>query len=73
MRLKLIARVAGLQNLFGGNDGSPLAPIVESGAEAYHMPGAREFMEPALNEYISSGKADEAIKSALRMAGFDVL
>lgn len=68
-----IENTTGLQNLYGGSDGSALTPIVESGAANYHMPGAREFMEPTLETYVASGKAGEALGSALRAAGFEVI
>lgn len=62
----------GLQNLFGGSDGSKLTQIVENGDERYHMPYAREFMEPALDEYISSGEAEADLRESLLAAGFDL-
>ena len=65
----------GLQNLFGGNDPSPLVPIIEEGVEAYHMgrAGARPFMDNARNQYVDSGDAGREIASALINAGFEVI
>lgn len=68
-----VDNVTGLQNLYGGGDSNLLTPIVEGGVANYHMPGAREFMEPALKEYVASGKAAEAIADALRENGFEVV
>lgn len=65
----------GLQNLFGGNDPSPLIPIIEEGVEAYHMgkAGPRPFMDDARDEYVRSGEAGREIAEALRSAGFEVV
>lgn len=61
-----------VQNIFGGSyAGTPLTPIVEDGNAAFHQSG-RPFMDEALNEYVSSGVADNDIATALHMVGFDV-
>lgn len=65
----------GLQNLFGGNDPSPLVPIIEEGVAAYHMDkaGPRPFMDEARDEYVESGDAGREIAQALMSAGFEVI
>ena len=63
--------VTGLQNLWGGNDDSPLAPIVQDGVEAYHMPFPRPFMDAA-KEQLINGKAEEALRRGLTRQGIDV-
>lgn len=68
-----IRNTTGLQNLYGGDDDSPLAPIIEEGVEAYHMPYPRPFMEEARDEYITSGEAAEDLANALRRKGFEVI
>ena len=65
--------VTGLQNLFGGNDTSPLVPIIEEGVAAYHMPGPRRFMDDARNQYVDNGEAGREIAKALIGAGFEVI
>ena len=65
--------ITGLQNLYGGGDSSPLTPIVEDGVEKYHMPYPREFMQPALDEYIDSGRAEADLAQALEAAGFTLM
>lgn len=67
-----LENTTGLQNLFGGNDSSPLTPIVEEGVGAYHMPYPRPFMEEAEEEY-ASGEGEAEIKRALAAAGLTVL
>lgn len=62
----------GLQNLFGGDDGSPLTPIIEDGVSAYHQPYPRPFMDEALDKLVDEGIADRELGNALRAAGFDV-
>lgn len=65
----------GLQNLFGGNDPSPLVPIIEEGVEAYHMgkAGPRPFMDDARDNYVDDGDAGREIAQALMSAGFEVI
>lgn len=62
-----------LQNLFGGNDTSPLVPIIEEGVAVYHMPKPREFMDDARDEYVRSGDAGREIAQALMSAGFEMI
>lgn len=45
--------------------------VVEEGT-SYGQPFPRPFMEPALQDYVGSGKAEAALEIALRAAGFDV-
>ena len=63
--------VTGLQNLWGGGDSSPLAPIIEDGVEAYHMPFPRPFMAYA-QELLENGRAQEALRRGLARQGIDV-
>lgn len=63
----------GLQNLFGGNDTSPLVPIIEQGVSAYFQPFPRPFMDEANEMYVQSGEADRHLAQALREAGFEVI
>lgn len=67
-----LENITGLQNLYGGNDQSPLTPIVEEGVEAYHMPYPRPFMKEAEEEY-AAGEGEDEIKRALAAAGLTVL
>lgn len=43
--------------------------IVEQGA-GWHQPGPRPYMDEALQNYIASGQADQALASALSGSGF---
>lgn len=65
-----IKNIAGLQD---PSDGSPLAPIVESGNRAYRQPYPRPFMDEGRDEYVDGGYADIDLAEALRAAGFTVL
>ena len=66
-----VENVTGLQNLWGGNDTSPLTPIVTAGVPAYHMPFPRPFMDGAA-EKLRSGRAQAALRRGLARQGFDV-
>ena len=66
-----VENVTGLQNLWGGNDTSPLAPIVSAGLSNYNMPFARPFMDAAA-ERLRSGRAAAALRRGLARQGFDV-
>ena len=59
----------GLQNLWGGNDGSNLAEIVESGAGAYHMPFPRHYHSAAEQRLQSEGTAERLLESGLKSLG----
>lgn len=64
--------VTPLQNLWGGSDTSPLAPIVCDGEKAYHMPYPRDFMAEAQNR-LDSGRAAAALKRGLALRGINLL
>lgn len=64
-----VENVAGLQNLWGGNDTSPLTPIVDAGIPKYHMPFARPFMDAAA-EKLRSGRASAALRRGLARQGY---
>lgn len=55
----------------GDDYGVPEVDFVEQGLSAYRQPYPREFMEKALIEYLTSGKADATLQSLLRSRGFD--
>ena len=46
--------------------------MVEEGWENFRQPGPRPFMDEALNEYVDSGEAGQALVNALRAYGFVV-
>ena len=66
-----VQNVTGLQNLWGGNDTSPLTPIVEDGVPNYYMPYPRPFMETA-KEMLVNGRAEAAFRRGLARQGIDV-
>lgn len=43
--------------------------IVEGGWANYNQPGPREFMNPAIDEFIGSGEADSILRDYLAMYG----
>ena len=62
-----------LQNLYGGDDNSNLADIVEEGNTAYYMgrPGPRPFMQGA-DDMLSDGRAEKALCVGLQRQGIDI-
>lgn len=50
----------------GGADESD---VVEGGWENYRQPGPRPFMQPALDEYVGSGRAEADLNSVLASYG----
>lgn len=50
----------------GGADESD---VVEGGWSNYRQPGPREFMNPALDEFVGSGEADSILRQYLAMHG----
>ena len=49
--------------------GADESDIVEQGYANYRQPGARPFMQPALDEYIGSGRAEADLESVLASYG----
>ena len=49
--------------------GADEADIVEEGYANYRQPGPRPFMQPALDEYIASGKAEADLNAVLSSYG----
>lgn len=49
--------------------GADESDIVEQGFSSYRQPGPRPFMQPALDEYIGSGRAEADLNSVLASYG----
>ena len=64
-----VENMTGLQNLWGGNDTSPLTPIVDAGLSNYNMPFPRPFMDAAA-EKLRSGRASAALRRGLARQGY---
>lgn len=60
-----ITNITQLQNPGGADE----SDVVEGGWENYRQPGPREFMNPALEEFVGSGEADSILKQYLSMYG----
>ena len=63
--------VTNITEMQGTDYGVPEVDFVEQGLTAYQQPYPREFMEKALIEYLTSGKADATLQGFLRSRGFD--
>lgn len=60
-----ITNVTQLQHPGGADE----SDVVEGGWGNYRQPGPREFMNPALDEFIGSGEADSILQQYLSMNG----
>ena len=60
-----ITNVTQLQHPGGADE----SDVVEGGWSNYRQPGPREFMNPALDEFVGSGEADSILRQYFSMYG----